>query len=273
LLAGNLSSVALRNINTEGAVVVLTDLTNADPSETNYKGVSGNISLTPAGTGEAGPVTEVKGQFAAQSEEDGEAELFRASLPVDLRLERVAPSTLSVSGSIGPGPLETKNIKVGAFTLNGQISAEKGSPLVGRGRLTAQDMLIHPINLSAKVAEALKVSQIGDMSPGTTVRDLETDFQIAQSTVKTTDLQIREIDGLGDASARNGSFKIESALTVSYMANITLAADATSRLKSASTMLGLIATVFETNNRLSVPVNINGDLRRPEIYVDVSRIF
>jgi hypothetical protein len=272
-LAGDSSAVTFRKMTAENALVMLTDRTTSDATQTFYKSVSLSVHLAPGGTGDSGPVTEVKGEFSAQSEEDGQAELFRAVLPVDLRMERIAPSTLSVSGSIGPGPLETKNISIAAFALNGQISAERGAPLVGSGRLAAQAMLIHPINLSAKVAEALKINQIGDMSPGTSVGDLETDFQMAQGLVTTTGLHIKEIDGLGDATARNGSFKIGSALTVSYAATITLAVDATSRLKSASTMLGLLATVFETDNRLSVPINIKGDVRKPEIHVDVSRIF
>jgi hypothetical protein len=271
-LSRDLSRVAFRKMISEDAHVMLTDLTTPEPTRTSYKGVRLSVQLVP-GNGDSGPVTEVKGEFSAQSEEDGQAELLKAVLPVDLRIERVTPSSLSVSGSIGPGPFETKNISVGAFTLTGQITAEKGSPLVGKGRLSAQSMLIHPINLSARVAEALKINQIGDMNPGTTVSNLETDFQVAQGIVKTTGLHIAEIDGLGDATARDGSFEVGSALTVSYLATITLAADATARLKSASTMMGIIATVFETDNRLSVPINIEGDVRKPTIRVDVSRIF
>jgi hypothetical protein len=84
---------------------------------------------------------------------------------------------------------------------------------------------------------------------------------------------MQELDGLGDATAPTGSFKIEAALTVNYIATVTLSAEATSRVKSSSTMLGIVVTVLETNNRLSVPININGDVRKPEIQVDVSRIF
>jgi predicted transcriptional regulator len=38
-------------------------------------------------------------------------------------------------------------------------------------------------------------------------------------------------------------------------------------------MIGLLATLLESNNQLSVPVRITGDLRQPEVQVDVSRIF
>ena len=78
---------------------------------------------------------------------------------------------------------------------------------------------------------------------------------------------------MGDATAQTGSFKIEAALTLNYAATVTLSADATSRVKSASTILGMLTSIFETNNRLSVPVNINGDVRHPQIQVDVMRIF
>jgi hypothetical protein len=123
------------------------------------------------------------------------------------------------------------------------------------------------------VARALKLDQIGDMSPGTAVAGLETDFQISQGTVHTTGLRIQQLDGLGDASSPNGNFKIESALIVNYAATVVLTPEATSRVKAVSPALGLVVTILETNNRVSVPINVVGDVRNPEVQVDVSRIF
>jgi hypothetical protein len=111
------------------------------------------------------------------------------------------------------------------------------------------------------------------MNPGTPISALDGEFRVSQGVVETTGLQIREIDGLGDAIAQRGSFTIDSGLTVNYRTTVNLSAEATSRVKSASTLLGVIATILEMNNRLSVPVNINGDVRKPQIYVDVSRLF
>jgi hypothetical protein len=34
-----------------------------------------------------------------------------------------------------------------------------------------------------------------------------------------------------------------------------------------------LVTIFDTNNQLSVPIKITGDLRNPDVEVDVSRIF
>jgi hypothetical protein len=111
------------------------------------------------------------------------------------------------------------------------------------------------------------------MSPGTAVASLDTDFQISKGTVNTPGLRIQQLDGLGDATAETGSFRIESALNVNYEAKILLSPEATARVKSMSGTVGLLVTIFETNNQLSVPINITGDLRNPEVQVDVSRIF
>lgn len=271
LLVADLSSASLRQIRVENADVKLTYSSAPAVSETIWKNVKLDASLAPATEGERG--TRAIGRLSAQSEEDGEAELFRAALPFDLKIGRSKDVTLLAAGSIGPGPLETKNLSVGSFSMNGQFSAEQAGPLSGAGRLSVGEMLIRSINLSEHVAAALRVSQIGDMSPGTPIGALEGEFRVSQGVVETTGLQIREIDGLGDAIAKRGNFKIDSGLMVNYRTTITLSADATSRVKSASTLLGVIATILEINNRLSVPVNINGDVRKPQIYVDVSRLF
>ena len=272
LPAGSLSSTTLKSISVENASVRLIDHTASAQSETLYRHIVLNASLAPNSTGDSAGSTHAIGRLVVQSDEDGQADLLKATLPIDLQIEG-AGAALSAGGSIGPGPIETKNLTIGAVEVKGEIRSERGTPLTGNGHISATDMFIRTINLSEQVARALKVDQIGDMSPGTKLASLDTDFQISKATFNTTDLRMQELDGLGDATAQTGSFKIEAALTVNYAATVTLSADATSRVKSSSPMLGIVVTVLETNNRLSVPININGDVRKPEIQVDVSRIF
>ena len=271
LSPGQLTSATLKSISVENASVRLIDHSAAAQQETLYRNIMFHASIGPNSGGDSGRGTHVNGKLSVQSNEDGQAELLKAELPVDLQIS--TGGALSVSGLIGPGPVETKNLNIGSVEVKGEIRSERNAPLTGNGHIAAADMFIPTINLSAEVARALKVDQIGDMSPGTKVASLETDFQLARGTFNTNGLRIQELDGLGDATAQTGNFKIESALTVSYVATVMLSADATARVKSSSPMLGILVTVLETDNRLSVPININGDVRKPEIQVDVSRIF
>jgi len=270
LSPGQLRSATLKGINIENASVRLIDHTATAQQETLYRNIAFDASLAPNSGGDSGRGTHVTGKLSVQSNEDGQAELLKAELPVDLQ---ISSGALSVSGLIGPGPVETKNLNIGSVEVKGEIRSERNAPLSGNGHIAAADMFIPTINLSAEVAHALKVDQIGDMNPGTKVASLDTDFQLDRGTFDTNGLRIQELDGLGDATAQSGKFKIESALTVSYVATITLSADATARVKSSSSMLGIVVTALEIDNRLSVPININGDVRKPEIQVDVSRIF
>src|SRR6266404_9927128 len=263
---GALSTSTLRRINIESGAVRLTDYAGSERSSVLYKNIGLNASLTPPAGGDSRH-SAAKGELVLESEEDGEADRFKATLPFDLKIDGRDPSRLSVSGSIGPGPIETRNIGIGAFAINGEINSNRNAPMSGN------DLDIRTVNLSERVARALELDQIGDMSPGTTVATLETDFQVSQGTVHTTGLRIQQLDGLGDATAPNGSFKIESALIVNYAATVVLSPEATSRIKSVSPALGLVVTIFETNNRVSVPINVSGDVRNPEVQVDVSRIF
>jgi uncharacterized protein involved in outer membrane biogenesis len=272
LLWDGLSTPAFKKIRVENASVKLIDRTGSEPSEVLYKNISLSASLAPHTAGDSGSGSQAKGDLTAQSEEDGEAALFRTTLPFNLQIDRGA-SALSIGGSIGPGPIETKNMDVGAFNITGNIHSERGLPLTGDGQMSANQMFIRTINLSEQVSRALKVDQIGDMSPGTVIASLETDFQISKGAINTPGLRIKQLDGLGDATTQNGSFKIESALTVNYSATLIMSADATSRVKSISPMVGILVTILETNDRISVPINISGDVRKPEIQVDVSRIF
>ena len=269
---GALSTSTLRKIIIESGAVRLTDYAGSERSSVLYRNIGLNASLTPQVGGDS-PRSAAKGELVLESEEDGEADRFKATLPFDLKIDGRDPSRLSVSGSIGPGPIETRNIGIGAFAINGEINSNRNAPLTGNGQMSANDLDIRTVNLSERVARALKLDQIGDMSPGTTVATLETDFQVSQGTVHTTGLRIQQLDGLGDATAPNGSFKIESALIVNYAATVVLSPEATSRIKSVSPALGLVVTIFETNNRVSVPINVSGDVRNPKVQVDVSRIF
>jgi hypothetical protein len=263
----------LREINFENASVKLRDNSGSQPSELFYRNLVLNASLTPQGGSDSGHSTQARGSLVMRSEEDGEADRFKGTLPFDIKIDNRGPSMLSVSGSIGPGPIETGALTVGEFAINGELNSNKDAPLTGKGQLTLTDLNIQTANLSERVARALKVDQIGDMSPGTAVSDLVTDFQISEGTVHTTGLRIQQLDGLGDATAQNGDFKIDAALIVNYAATVLLSPEATSRVKSMSTALGLVVTILETNNRLSVPINVSGDVRNPEVEVDVSRIF
>ena len=270
---GSPSTQAFKRIRIDGASVKLRDHSGAKPMEVIYKNLSLNASLTPNTDEGSGAGSQAKGELVLQSMEDGEADAFKATLPFDLKIDGRDPSALLVSGSMGPGPIETNNIKIGAFAINGEIASNKDTPLTGKGHMSVTDLVIHSVNLSERVARALKIDQIGDMSPGTAVASLETDFQISQGTVNTPGLRIQQLDGLGDATVPTGSFKIDSALTVNYAATVVLAPEATSRVKSMSNTVGLLVTIFETNNQLSVPIKIMGDLRNPDVQVDVSRIF
>jgi uncharacterized protein involved in outer membrane biogenesis len=273
LMSSNLTATKPKEIRIENASVKLIDRSTSGAQETLYKNLTLNASLTPSSAEAPEGGINVKGEFTARSEEDGQAEPFKATLPFDLRIERQGASALAVSGAVGAGPLETRNLSVESFTIDGQIASTSGGPLTGNGRISATNMFMPTINLSQKVAEALKITQIGDMEAGSRVASLETAFQISRDTIITTGLRLQQVDGLGDATAQSGSFKIEAALTVNYVATVTLSADATSRVKSASTILGIFTTIFETNNRISVPINIIGDVRHPQIRVDVSRMF
>lgn len=269
LWADDVSAPAFKKITIENASARLIDRTGSQPAEALYKNIFLTASVAPQGGGNASQAT---GNLNVQSEDDGEADLFKATLPFDLQIARGA-SVLSVDGSIGPGRIESKNLDIGSFTIGGNVRSESGAQLTGNGQMSAREMFIRTINLSEQVSRALKIDQIGDMSPGTVIASLDTDFQISGGEINTPGLRIQQLDGLGDATAQNGSFKIEAALAVNYEGTIIMSADATGRVKAISPMVGMLVTILETDKRISVPINISGDLRKPEVQVDVSRIF
>jgi len=241
-------------------------------NEAVYKNITLHATLEPHDAGNGSLATQAKGELIVKSEADGSGiEAFDALLPFELTIDE--SSALEVTGKVGPGPMETKNVKVSDLTLAGTMQAERGKPLTANGQLSASDMFISTVNLSEELSRAVRINQIGDMSPGTKISELSAQFHLDQGTISTHQLHVRELDGLGDASADNGSFKVDSSLTLNYAATITLTTDATARIKSGGPMLGLFATLFENNNRLSVPLSITGDLRQPQVRIDVSRIF
>ncbi|HKG20477.1 MAG TPA: AsmA family protein [Blastocatellia bacterium] len=143
----------------------------------------------------------------------------------------------------------------------------------GTGHMTSNDLFIASVNLSEQVARSLKIDQIGDMNPGTTLGSVESDFRIEQGVIKTSNLRIQQMDGLGDATSSDGWFKIAPPTSLNYAATVVLSPDATARVKSSSPLFGVAISILGSNNRVAVPINITGEVRNPQVQVDVYRIF
>jgi hypothetical protein len=277
----DLKSASFNDIQIESASVRLIDKTGEQPPESLYK----NIKLSASITRPAAGTSHATGEFRAESDESNNAEILKTSLPFDLKIDRSANPALSIGGTLGPGPLQTKNFSAQTFKLDGQISAGavpavEASPrqravsnITGSGHITSGEMFIPSVNIGEQVARALNIGQIGDMNQGTGIGTLETDFKFEQGQVNTSNLRIQQLDGLGDATADNGWFKIESALILNYVATVLLSPEATKQVKTINPFIGAAVTVLESNNRFPVPVNITGDVRNPQVQVDVSRIF
>ncbi|HKA21243.1 MAG TPA: AsmA family protein [Blastocatellia bacterium] len=263
----------IREIKVIDATVRVKDYTEEGTPEAVYKNVVLEAWLTPQSSADSKVNTQAKGAITFSSQGNDQCDRLVARLPFDLKINASGSVPLSVSGSVGPGPIETQNITIGALAIEGEISSSTDAPITGQGRMSIDNLDIRTINLSERVARALKVDEIGDMNPGTALANLETNFQISQGTVRTTGLKIQRLDGLGDASAQEGSFKVDSSLIVHYPATVVLSPEATSRVKSLNPALGLVVTILETNNRVSVPIDISGDVRNPAVQVDVSRMF
>ncbi|MFP5264756.1 MAG: AsmA-like C-terminal region-containing protein [Blastocatellia bacterium] len=278
----DLKDASFNNVHVEGASVRLIDETGEQPPESLYKNISLDAAITrPPG----GAVSRAAGEVRAESDETDASEVLKADLPFDLNIDRGAAPALSVSGTLGPGPLQTKNFSAKTFKLDGKISASGDAPpeqaaprravsnIIGNGHITSGEIFIPSVNISEQVARALNLDQVGDMSQGTGISSLETDFKIEQGVVNTSNLNIQQLDGLGDATADSGWFKIESALMLNYAATVLLSPEATAQVKKVSPLIGAAISVLESNNRVPVPVNITGDVRNPHVQVDVSRIF
>ena len=269
MIAGNPEVPEIRGIKIENGSVRLIDRA-APHREALYKNVGLNATLLRQGSEKR---TRVTGELIVRSEHDGEAEQLSSEMPFEMLVDRSSETGLLVSGSAGPGRLEASNINIGSIEINGEIEASKTAPMTGNGRVTATEIFLPTFNLGERVAGAFRLKEIGDMSPGTRIAGIESDLQIASGTVTTNNLRIQQLDGLGDATAKRGDFKIEAALTVNYATTILLSDNATKQVKAASPLLGILATILEANNRLSVPLNINGDIRNPHVQIDINRIF
>jgi hypothetical protein len=267
---GDSATPIFRKLNVENGSAKVIDHTDSQ-ANANYKNISLTALITTEQAGQ-GMVRHATGDLYVQSEETDESDLLKTAIPFDLKIAR-GDGALSIEGSVGSGRVESKNLDIGSFTVAGAIRSQSGAPLTGSGQIIAKDLFVRTINLSEQVSRALKIDQIGDMNPGTSIASLETDFRISGRQIETPGLRIQQLDGLGDATAQTGSFSIEAALTVNYQATIIMSSDATGRVKAISPMVGMLVTILETDKRISVPLNINGDLRKPEIQVDVSRIF
>jgi hypothetical protein len=160
------------------------------------------------------------------------------------------------------------------FRLSGLLRSfqETVPTIVGDGHVSSSGLFIASVNLSQQVAQALKLNQIGDMNQGTQTGALESDFHIEQGVIRTSNLRIQQLDGLGDATANDGWFKVDATPTFNYAANILLSDDATAKVKSTSALVGAAVSVLEVNHRVTVPVNLSGEVRNPQVAVDVQRL-
>lgn len=184
----------------------------------------------------------------------------------NLNVDQALASKLQMTGQI------TGHINA-QFKLAGQMRAfqETVPTIVGDGRVVSQRLFIASVNLSEQVARALKLSQIGDMNQGTELGAVEANFHIEQGIVTTNQVQIQQLDGLGDATSEEGWFKVGAAPTFNYTASVYLSNDATAQVKTTSPLIGAAVSLFEVNNRIAVPVSITGEVRAPQVEVDVRK--
>ena len=269
LLAAAVGDARFNSIQIEGATIRVTDKTGKQP-ESLYKNVA--LKMAVADAKDAANASHATGEVRAESDETDGAEKLKAVMPFDLIIDRSNGPGYSTKGVFGPGPLETKNLTAQSFKLDGQFDIHASSEMSGSGHISANEIFIPSLNVSQQVAGAARVNQIGDMNQGTKIGVLETDFNFDHDLVKTTNLRVQQLDGLGDATAEQGWFRIEAALMLSYAARIELSSEATSQLKSsANPLIGAAVAVLQTNNRIAIPLNITGDVRNPNIQVDVLR--
>jgi hypothetical protein len=267
--AGDPGKARFNSIQIEGATIRVIDQTGKQP-ESLYKNIA--LKLAIADAKDAANASHATGEVRAESDESDGAEKLKAVMPFDLVVDRNNSGGYLTKGVFGPGPLETKNLTAQSFKLNGQFDTHASSEMSGSGHISANEIFIPSLNVSQQVAGAARVNQIGDMNQGTKIGGLETDFNFDHDLVKTTDLRVQQLDGLGDALAPEGWFRIEAALMLSYAARIELSSEATAQLKSSSNpLIGAAVAVLQTNNRIAVPLNITGDVRNPNIQVDVLR--
>ena len=185
----------------------------------------------------------------------------------NLNLDTALASKLQLPGQL-TGHINS-HFKLGGLLRSFQ---ETVPTIIGDGHVSSPGLFIASVNISQQVAQALKLSQIGDMNQGTQTGALDADFHIEQGVIRTSNLQIQQLDGLGDASANEGWFKVDAAPTFSYAANILLSDDATAKVKNTSPLIGAAVSVLEVNHRVTVPINLSGEVRNPQVSVDVQRL-
>src|SRR5262249_31577017 len=111
----------IKEVKIQNASVELRDQSGATPEKTLYKNISLNATLTPqTGNGQRG--TEAKGNLVVESIADGEANPLKTTLPFEISYQTDNQS-LTINGSIGPGPFETQSISIGEFAINGEIDS------------------------------------------------------------------------------------------------------------------------------------------------------
>ena len=263
-------SPRLGHLTIDGASVRLLDKTGADPPESLYK----NVALTVDVTAESGKPGERRatGRLRVDSSEGGGVEAMKTEMPFNLLFAAAESRGTTMSGSIGPGRLETRNFSADPFKVDGEFSSGAAANTTGKGHISATAIEIASLNVSERLAAAARVAQIGDMSAGTRIGQLETDFTFGGDVVNTANLQLNGLDGLGDASAPRGWFKMKPELTLNYAATLSLSREATGQLKaSANPMISAAVDMLANRGGLAVPLNITGDVRRPLIQVDVLR--
>lgn len=264
--AGN---ATFNNIQIDGATIRVTDKTGKQP-ESLYENIALKLAINDAK--DAANASRATGEVRAESEEGDGVDKLKTVMPFDLIIDRGNGAGYSVKGMFGPGPLETKNLTAQSFKLDGQFDTQSSPEMSGNGHISINQIFIPSLNVSQQVAGAARVNQIGDMNQGTSIGGLETDFDFDHDLVKTTNLRVQQLDGLGDAIADQGWFRIEAALMLSYAAKIELSSEATAQLKSsANPLIGAAVAVLQTNNRIAIPLTITGDVRNPNIQVDVLR--
>jgi hypothetical protein len=185
----------------------------------------------------------------------------------NLNLDQALTSKLQMQGQI-TGYINAQ------FKLSGLLNnlQEAVPTITGEGHVSSGRLSIASVNLSEQVAHALKLNQIGDMNQGTDLSAVESDFHIDQGVVRTSHLQIQQLDGLGVATSDEGWFRIETTPTLNYTATLLLSNESTSQVKNTSPLIGAAISVLEVNNRIAVPVNIFGEVRSPQVTVDVRKL-
>lgn len=260
----------LRHVVIDGASVRLVDKTGAQPPESLYRNVALTADISADKDNPA--ARHATGTVRVDSDESNGADLLKTDVPFDFTLTPGANPGTTIKGSFGPGPLQTKNFKAEEFKVDGEYLSNHASATSGKGHISATAIQIPTVNVSERVAGAARVNQIGDMNTGTAISRLETDFNFAEDVVNTTNLQLSALDGLGDARAAAGWFKMKPELTLNYVATMTLSRDAVAQLRtSANPLIAAAVAVLADGNGLEVPLNITGDVRQPTVEVDILR--